>query len=376
MPLSASESVIYQNVLEHVTKITLNLMAVKVENHPGDFNGWCRELIDVCLHRINRDLLDEHQFKPLKKIVEILKNGVSVNQLRMATIAPWPFYASFLNEQFPVHAFAERQKMLEYLAQLKSTPLAQMSNEDRLAFAGKHTATHNPVTYDFDVEWFASTKTAKAFHTLLAEHPESLDKALEHIPLEGDVNESDYLAFVTEFKKAFTLIDEVATLAPATRLLAVRRSDQFVALTNSKTDLLTQGMNIARLSKADFEGYWSYLIVNIRNCPWWRQPMPDVSEEQFLWHHRAILLDMLFYADQTTPESSNYFKRVNKPTKANAGTGSIRNGRKTPEEMVDIALAADDMPEYIINKRNSIIIEVKKGKKVEDVISMMRMIFG
>ena len=52
---------------------------------------------------------------------------------------------------------------------------ADLSVEDRLAFAGKHTKQHNYQTYDFDIEWFASTKGAKVFHALLEQYPEKFD---------------------------------------------------------------------------------------------------------------------------------------------------------------------------------------------------------
>ena len=46
------------------------------------------------------------------------------------------------------------------------------------------------------------------------------------------------------------------------------------------------------------------------------------------------------------------------------------------EELVDEALTEPELPEYIKNKRTTIISEVKKGKKVEHVIDLMRAIFG
>ena len=62
MALGEQESQIYQNILKQSTEISLNLMAVKVENHPEDFLGWCYELLDVAKNRINFDLLDDHNF--------------------------------------------------------------------------------------------------------------------------------------------------------------------------------------------------------------------------------------------------------------------------------------------------------------------------
>ena len=68
MSLSSNESVIYQSALKQASQLSLNLLAVKVTKHPVDFNGWCRELIDVCRHRINRDLLDVEQLGRSPKV--------------------------------------------------------------------------------------------------------------------------------------------------------------------------------------------------------------------------------------------------------------------------------------------------------------------
>ncbi|WDE08103.1 hypothetical protein SG34_001595 [Thalassomonas viridans] len=382
MPLSDNEAIIYQNALKQVSDISLNLMAVKVDNHPGEFNLWCRELAEICLYKVNRDLMDEHQFKPLNKLIDLMKLGAGVSQLRMSCIAPWPFYAGFLQEQAEIHALEERSRLLTFIEKIKATPLAEMINEDRLAYAGKHTSGHDTAVYNFDVEWFGGTKGAKAFHNVLAQYPELLDTALAHIPLTGEVSKSDYQAFVRDYKTAFDKIGEKATLAPATRLLAMRRPDQFVVLTSGKIDSLCQGIGIPRLSNQSFDDYFTALIGSVRNMAWWRQEAPEDEQELFLWQHRAILMDMLFYADAQTAENSNYLKLLNKPVKAKAakssasGSGGGRRSKDTAAMLVDRALAAEDIPEHILAKRDSIVAEVEKGKKVEDVLNLMRMIFG
>ena len=67
MNLSDADNLLYQNILKLVPDISLNLMAVKVENHPKDFAGWCEELLDVCQNRINFSLLEDKQLPVVKK---------------------------------------------------------------------------------------------------------------------------------------------------------------------------------------------------------------------------------------------------------------------------------------------------------------------
>ncbi|MFT6206666.1 MAG: hypothetical protein ACJA0T_000569 [Colwellia sp.] len=43
---------------------------------------------------------------------------------------------------------------------------------------------------------------------------------------------------------------------------------------------------------------------------------------------------------------------------------------------MDKALTSEDLPAYLQGKRDSIIIQVKNGKSVEQAIGLMRAIFG
>ncbi|MBU2892452.1 hypothetical protein KO495_03825 [Colwellia sp. D2M02] len=383
MALSDAENSTYQNALMYISEISLNLMATKVKERPEDFLGWCTELLRLCRHDLNQELLDTAQHKPFKKLQEILESGASVSQLKMARIAPWPIFVDFIKQQSDLNALEERMSLLSYVNTLQDTPLAEMSENDRLAFAGKHTNNHSPAIYDFDCEWFASTKGAKLFHMLLATKPEKFDEALQCIPLTGDVTPSEYQNFVKAYKAIFSsyVIEkpngEKAPLAPATRLLAMRRPDQFIALTTSKIDVLCQGLSIVKFNSFDFDGYWQDMIGTLRTFAWWHQVEPEDQYEKLLWSARSILVDLFLFADENTAFSSNYLRLKDKGASKSVYKSSYRPRTKlTPEELVDNALAQEDIPEYIQGKRESIIKEVKNGKSVEHVIGLMRAIFG
>jgi len=378
MALSVQEMAIYQNILKNISPISLNLLAIKVTNRPEEFNGWCKELFDACSNRINFDLLEPEQLKPLKKLSDLLINGISVSQLRMATIAPWPFYVQFLQSQETVHAFEERKRLLQYVSVLKSQPLAQMSVEDRLTFSGKHTNAHDTAVYKFDVQWFGSTKGAKAFHQVLLDCPALVDQALEHIPLTGDISDEQYHAFVTDFAAAFAAIDEKANLAPATRLLAMRRPDYFVSLSSSTISAYSHGLELSLSGNNDFTGYWKWLKKAVHQTHWWRSSEPEEQSEVFFWQHRALCLDLLLFADEHTAGKSNYLRLLNKPPKkvAAAGTKRVKRSKETAQELVDRALSDDSLEEFIVAQRESIVAQVQAGKPIAEVISLIRKIFG
>ena len=383
MALSDAENNTYQNALKHVSEISLNLMATKVQNRPEDFLGWCTELLRLCRKDLNIDLLEPEQHKPFKKLQEILELGASVSQLKMARIAPWPIFVSFIDQQSELHALEERLSLLAHVHLCKETPLAEMSDNDRLAFAGKHTNNHTPSIYNFDCEWFASTKGAKLFHMLLDTAPEKFDVALSFIPLTGDVTPSQYQEFVKAYRNIFSSYTvekshgEKAPLAPATRLLAMRRPDQFIALTVNKIDALCQGLSIPKFNNFDFESYWQDMIGTLRTFAWWHQAEPTDERELELWKVRSVLVDLFLFADTDSAFSSNYLRLRDKGSNKSTYKSSYRPRTKlTPEELVDNALAQEGIPEYILGKRESIIKEVKNGKSVDHVIGLMRAIFG
>lgn len=417
MPLSEVENQIYQKVLNLLPDIMLNLMAVKVNSYPTDFAPWCAELYRICDEDINFDLLEPSQLPLLKKLQGILESGVSVSQLKMLRVAPWPIFNGFIQQNIVLQSVEERIALLDYLYAIKDKPLAEMIEEDRLMFAGKHASTHDIAVYKFDAQWFGSTKGAKIFHELFHSFPEEFDAALSYIPLIGEVNDENYQSFVKAYTAIFTKhsSDKKAPLMPATRLLAMRRPDQFIVLTNANVDVICQGLNIVKLNNSAFDDYWHDLIGSLRVMPWWNASKPnkdviykdnecddiesqidvqriEVNEVQ-LWHYRAILVDLFLFANKETAQKSNYLRLLNKARNKNklrsssntqsnkvnkgvAGATTRKYTKESVESLVDKALANEELPPYLLNKRDSIIKAVKEGKTVEHVIKVMRAIFG
>lgn len=386
MSLSDAENHIYQNAIKYVTELSLNLMAVKVTIHPTDFNSWCAELVRICRHELNKELLEVNQLPILKKFQTILENGFSTSQFKMARIAPWPIFFGFIQQQNDIHALDERLKLLSYMNDIREIPLAEMTELDRLVFAGKHTPKHNISVYNFDVEWFSSTKGAKVFHQLLQQQPHKFDIALSYIPLVGDVTFDQYSDFVKAYQEIFISYTqnnskgEKAPLTPATRLLAMRRPDQFISISNNNLDVFCQGLSIPKFKNNDFNSYWHDMIATLRTFSWWHQEQPLDEKELELWKVRAILVDLFFYADEELALNSNYILLRDKSVKLSNRNSSVSVSRKRPQEsvemLVDRALESEDLPEYIQGKRDSIIKQVKAGKSVEQAIGLMRAIFG
>ena len=352
-------------------------MAVKVENHPDDFLPWCYELLNASRERINYDLLEPQQLPVLKKLHDQLISAISFLQVKTLRVAPWPVVSVFIEQHKDVIALDEQLRLASYVKSIHEQSLKDMIPEDLLAFTGKHMASLDPSTYDFDAEWFASTKSAKVFHQLIGDLPGAFDEALANIPLEGDITHYEYQQFVAAYSKIFTDSSEKPTLAPATRLLAMRRPDIFTPITNSRLDALCSALAVTKLKNSDFERYWQDIVKGIQAMSWYKMANASNELEEQLVSIKALIPCFFYYADNKTPDSSNYIKLLNKPKRSTTKTGKTqRRGKESAEILVDRALAADDIPEHIRSKRDSIISEVQKGRSVNETISLMRTIFG
>jgi len=158
----------------------------------------------------------------------------------------------------------------------------------------------------------------------------------------------------------------------------MRRPDQFVVLTSAKLSEYSQGLDIKLGGAKAFDNYWSSLILTMRQMHWWRSSEPEEQQELFYWRHRAILLDMLLYADESLAQKSNYLKLLNKPKRTSSGASvkRVRRTKESAEALVDRVLSDDEIPDFVKAQRDSIISQVQGGKSIDEVINLIKKIFG
>ena len=116
-------------------------------------------------------------------------------------------------------------------------------------------------------------------------HPEMLAPWLDRIPFHGDV--SAVLPAVLEGMTSFDGIN----IGVASRLLVAKRPDVFVSVNNGSRSQLIRvyGKNIRIVSQyIEFlEAVWA--------TEWFNSKRPDTQGQQFIWDHRAALLDAVLY---------------------------------------------------------------------------------
>ncbi|MDM8526798.1 hypothetical protein QUF58_01190 [Anaerolineales bacterium HSG24] len=136
--------------------------------------------------------------------------------------------------------------------------------------------------------WFGSTTAAGNFKHAVIENDEHISLALDQIPLQGDVTENHYLAYVKEFEHI-----KGGGVATATRLLALKRPDYFICLNNQNKNGLCTAFEIPK--HVTLSNYWEVVIERIIDSVWWSSKEPTNVTELAVWKYRAAFLDVLFY---------------------------------------------------------------------------------
>lgn len=147
--------------------------------------------------------------------------------------------------------------------------------------------------FKFDWAWFGSMFATGVFKNRIKENHPAISSALDAIPIFGPVSRENYATFVNRFKSAFSADGRKAGIAPASRLLAMKRPDYFVCYDSPNREGLTQHFGVAK-SAITFDTYWEYLIEPMLYSAWWLAPRP-IGQEGEIWDGRAAFLDAIYY---------------------------------------------------------------------------------
>jgi len=139
--------------------------------------------------------------------------------------------------------------------------------------------------------WFGSMRGAGKFHHAVNENDPYLSSALGIIPNAGEVSYSQYTNYLSEVAGAFP--KGGLGVAVASRLLAMKRPDQFVCRNSRNQSKLFKGFGIRG---DDYEPYWEF-TMRIMDSLWWKSDAPTDRVERSVWDARAAMLDAICYQE-------------------------------------------------------------------------------
>lgn len=136
--------------------------------------------------------------------------------------------------------------------------------------------------------WFGSMRGSGLFGQRLKDDPQSIDAALDHIPIRGDLKKDQFDAFAANYRW------KKSGVGTASRLLAMKRPDLFVCIDAKNRPQIAAALSVSAASLETFSGYWD-LLQRIWKCPWWRTGRPKGALGVRIWKARAALLDSVYY---------------------------------------------------------------------------------
>lgn len=195
----------------------------------------------------------------------------------------------------PYHTFHDRLTVLERATELfQETPSFQdMTIQQRKAISG--TFVENEEHFEgLDWGFFGRMIGFGEFRHLVNEAPALLSSALEQIPFEGEVTESQYRDFVLLFREAFESRSRKGRHPTASRLLAIKRPDFFVCVNGKNDNGICDSFGQSGTSLS-LDNYWERIVLPMHACDWWQHERPRLGVESRIWDNRAAFYDSIYY---------------------------------------------------------------------------------
>ncbi len=193
--------------------------------------------------------------------------------------------------------------------------------------------------YQLDTELLGGMSSFASFKKILKNDPAGVQKLLKIIPANGRIDGWHYMQFTDGYRQLFEANGtKQAPLYPATRLLAMKRPDQFVCISPETDDSFYQTLAIKPLKKQDFTRYWDDIILTIQKTEWFKQDMPMDPSQLAIYRARVSLLERILnqpdHNYQTAPEAHEDNNQANLPnnTTSNLSTANLNSDTTQNEQ--------------------------------------------
>lgn len=198
------------------------------------------------------------------------------------------FMARIRNET--KYGAAPRLMVIDKCRQLFNTVdhFNELSEDERKFIAG----IPNKLTTTIDWGLFGSMKGAGKYKNRIIENDAHISKALDQIPLSGQITKIHFDNFFENYQKALP----GNFIATATRLLCMKRPDTFICFDSKNRSELCQAFGIIQ-TEMNYERYWQDIILRIYDSEWWLNPHPRSPQEEKISNARAAFLDSLYYEE-------------------------------------------------------------------------------
>lgn len=140
------------------------------------------------------------------------------------------------------------------------------------------------------VDWgyFGTCSSNGKFKKAIIDNKSKLVKAIDEIPLFGEVTEKQYKKYCKIWRKEYK-----EPVALASRLLALKRPDLFVCINNRNRKALCNEFAISQ-SSLNLESYWVEIVSRIQSSIWYKDRSKSADNNN-LKSYMAAMLDSIYY---------------------------------------------------------------------------------
>ena len=224
------------------------------------------------------------------------KKSIPIHEVAIISKDWKEFISQVKNEK--AHGVSRRLRVLEIANKFftRVHHFNELLDEERKFIAGMP----NKLSINGAEDWgyFGSMKGAGIYKGKIKANDNNISKALDQIPISGQITRKHYDSFIKYFQQAFlgTQWENANNLATATRLLAMKRPDVFVCYDKQNRQKLSKDFGIIQ-SGMNYDRYWNDIIERIYDSEWWLNPAPIDDIEVKVSNARAAFLDSLYYEE-------------------------------------------------------------------------------
>lgn len=205
-------------------------------------------------------------------------------------------------KQDPHHGAIERLAVLKLSRKwFKESSFKLLGEKERRALAGTLREKYD----NLDFNWFGGNiQRQHLYNELINKKPNIISKALDYIPINGNITREQYMKYAQIFHSEF--MEGGDGPAIISRLISMKRPDYFVCLNGGNLPKICNDLCISKFKRdknnqlSYYEYYWDKVIVPIQKSLWWNTKKPNDNIESKIWDFRAALLDSIFYEPPTT----------------------------------------------------------------------------
>ncbi|TQV84361.1 hypothetical protein [Aliikangiella coralliicola] len=216
-----------------------------------------------------------------------------VAQLNTLINANWTDYYQALSQLAANYQIPECLKLLNAADEIlnQADDPANASQTERYLIGGvKDAQTANQ--FPFDTQILGNMESFASFKKLLRNDPAGIAKLLKIIPKTGPIDGWHFMQFIDSYQQLFAANGfKQSVLFPATRLLSMKRPDQFVAISEATADTFYSALKIKPLKKQDFQRYWDEIITAIHKTDWFQTNQPTDPAQLPFHRGRMALLE-------------------------------------------------------------------------------------